>query len=414
MADKHLVVGVRASRAVGVARVLVEQALVEVSKLRAAKIASNRLDRLVDQVKHGAKLAEGLLESGGEALLQQVEGKASEAVLGGQRRRVVDTAGQVRDVQADEAVGRAGVATELDSLGVSSVADGQVLKDVVGAVLVVGRALVPVLGNLLLAAVPHERAGLTRDREELLEVVPIEVARRLLSRVVTHEVNHKIVCNGDNDEGGEGAGEVVGVLGDGLVLDLAEAAAELVQGVAVLGAADGVDLLELLDEQRVGVAVVGVGVGAAWEGRGLAWSRECEKVLAGLTDGSVTLVVVVAVRQTLAVAEQRAGQVVGRERAANAPHTLDDVAVQGDGVGGKSDGKLGGHAVERAEAGDGLLNRRNAAAGQVAVVGSRVQARARAADVGGAGRGVGVVAGDRDELVLGVEGLLILVSTGSL
>lgn len=193
-------------------------------------------------------------------VLRQAEGETAEVVALEQVFRVEDPAAQIRDVHANEAVGLARVAADLEGARVGGVAYGDVLTHVTGGVGVRGGALVPVLRDPLLATMPLHVARLAADAEEGLEVVTVQIAGRLLFSVVGHEVDDEVVGGGDDDDGAEEAGEEIGVVGDGLVLDRLEAGAKLVQGVAVLFAAEHVHLFELFHAEAVGVAVIGVGV----------------------------------------------------------------------------------------------------------------------------------------------------------
>ena len=69
--------------------------------------------------------------------------ETGEVVAVGEGCRVVDTAGKVRPVHTCESVDLAGVAAELEGVGVGGVANGDVAEDVLGAILGCGRTAVP-------------------------------------------------------------------------------------------------------------------------------------------------------------------------------------------------------------------------------------------------------------------------------
>lgn len=133
------------------------------------------------------------------------------------------------------------------------------------------------LWHALLSLQPLEVAWLASNTEEGLEVVSVKVSSRLLSAVVAHEVDDKIVSSWDDDDSREGTSKVVWVIGNGLILSLLELSPKLVESVAVRSVFDSnvVDLFKAGDVERVGVAVVNVSIAT--------------------TDRRVTLVVVVGV-----------------------------------------------------------------------------------------------------------------------
>lgn len=103
--------------------------------------------------------------------------------------------------------------------------------------------------------------------------------------MVAHQVDDEVVRSRHDNDGREETGEVVGVVGDRLVLGLLELGAELVESVAVRAVllCDVVDLREAGDIEGVCISVVDEGVASS--------------------DTGVTLVVVVAVRQALSGTE---------------------------------------------------------------------------------------------------------------
>lgn len=144
------------------------------------------------------------------------------------------------------------------------------------------------VGDSLLTLQPVEAARVAFNTEESLEVVTIEVTRWFFGGVVGHQVDDEIVRSRHDDDGREGTGEVVWVVGDTFVLCFFELGSELVESVAIAAVVDRdvVDLLEACDVERVCVAVVDVGIATA--------------------NGGVSLVVVVRVRETLTGAEDSA------------------------------------------------------------------------------------------------------------
>lgn len=115
---RALVVGSGASRAVLAAGERVEQALVKVGVAGgAAEVAEHGLQVLGEEGGDAADLVEGLLEGGGQALLGDGEGEAAQVVALGDVGGVEEALGEVGEVDADEAVGLADVAAELEGLG---------------------------------------------------------------------------------------------------------------------------------------------------------------------------------------------------------------------------------------------------------------------------------------------------------
>lgn len=194
----------------------------------------------------------------------------------------------------------------------------------------------------------------------------------------------------DDDNSGEGTGEVVWVVGDGLVLSLLELGPELVKGVAIRSILDSnvVDLLEAGDVERVSITVVDVGIAT--------------------TDGGVTLVVVVGVGETLASAEQSAGQLVSWQGTADGPDALDNVAINRNSISGEDSRDSWAQVVEGAKTRDGLLDGGNTVAWEVAVVGGGVETRAWATDITWTRSDILVLATDRDELVCSDDGSALM------
>nr|POE90243.1 dna replication checkpoint protein tel2 [Quercus suber] len=182
LASDALVICRGTIRLISVAGEVLEEAGRLVGDLRAIE-RDDRADICIDEIGDGRESVESDIEEVRDALLQHAVRETGEVVAFEQVLEVVDAAGQVGDVETSEAVRLADVAAKLEGAWIRRVADGDVLEDVDGAVLVV-------LGDTLLAAIPHERAWCASDAEEGLEVVPVKISARLLGGVVGHEVDH--------------------------------------------------------------------------------------------------------------------------------------------------------------------------------------------------------------------------------
>merc|ERR1711915_1087644 len=178
------------SDSLAIARELLKQILINLVKLGAAQLA-DRVEKTQEQVRLGCR--------------RQLIGKAAEIVALEEVGGVEDTACQVGDVDAREAVGGSEITANVKELRVQGSGVEDICVEVVEFVRVCDRTLVPVLGNSFMALVGSIAAGLSIDSEPALDDVVAELSRRRLLTVVGHEAVDEGVCCGLHQDTGEWA-----------------------------------------------------------------------------------------------------------------------------------------------------------------------------------------------------------------
>jgi hypothetical protein len=165
----------------------------------------------------------------------------------------------------------ASVAANGQELGVLECHLGEIDLEVRDGVLVDDVALVPVVGNTLVAGSVLEVAIRSRDREELLQHLAVELALRIFGRLVCHEAVDKGVrsrlhwagqlcsisrkARSLTQKTGEGTVEEVRVGVDALLEHDGTEIGECLQVVVVLGLAEVVKPLEPRHDQFVVLTV---------------------------------------------------------------------------------------------------------------------------------------------------------------
>ena len=206
--------------------------------------------------------------------------EAAELLRVGQGGGVEGAAGDVADVDAAEGVDAVGVAADGAGLRVREALGRHGFEDVRHGPGVFDGAPVPVVRDALVAVPVAQRAvGGAGVGEEGLQHARGEQAAREGGGAVRHEFEHEQVRGGREGDAGEGGGEVVRVVGDGVELAVVLVRGEDGRGDVAVAHGDG-EVEEFLEEDGVGGAV---GV----HGRG-------EEVAAG--DGGVAFAFEVAVR----------------------------------------------------------------------------------------------------------------------
>lgn len=150
------------------------------------KRIENTVRILVNKIQRAGKFVESTLQGVRRSLLLSLEEEAAEIVALEQSVGVVDTTSEVGQVDTSVSVDTVDVTAQVEGLGVSGLADDQILKDVDGVILVSGWAAVPVVGDALLALLPEKVGIVAGDTEPGLEHVAIKVAIGFFCGVVGH------------------------------------------------------------------------------------------------------------------------------------------------------------------------------------------------------------------------------------
>lgn len=167
---------------------------------------------------------------------------------------VVDTTSKVLDVKTSEAVGSTSVSTDGEELGVLDCGGEDIGLEEGDGVGIGKVALIPVIGDLLVAGSVGEVSGFTSNREERLKNVTVKATLGVLGRLVGHESVDKGVRCRLHHQTGEGTVEEVGVLVDTLLESGSTEVGKKLEVVVVSRSTHVVHLLELLDLNKVVVS----------------------------------------------------------------------------------------------------------------------------------------------------------------
>ena len=88
------------------------------AELGTGEAAEKRANKLIDEVDYGREVEDTPVEEVWDGLLEELEGEAGKIVAFEEGAGIEGTAGDVGDIQAGEAVDRAGVSPELEGVGV--------------------------------------------------------------------------------------------------------------------------------------------------------------------------------------------------------------------------------------------------------------------------------------------------------
>lgn len=149
---------------VRVPRVVLKQATIVLSERWAPQLVDNGLEVLVEQRQSRLGGVDRTLQLVWEGNLFRLESKASEGVTLENARVVVGATGQQRHVDAFVGIDTIRIAAKTERIGVRSPPDDVIVNEINSAVLIAGRALVPVIWDLLVARNPMT---------ELVHILPV-------------------------------------------------------------------------------------------------------------------------------------------------------------------------------------------------------------------------------------------------
>jgi hypothetical protein len=107
-------------------RKLLKRTLIKSQKRRTIQNSQHRINRPIQNIQKRCQVRQDATEHARNHLLSSLEEETAEIVSLEEGLSVVDSAGDVAGIDADEGVGCAGVAAELDDFGVFDCEDGYV------------------------------------------------------------------------------------------------------------------------------------------------------------------------------------------------------------------------------------------------------------------------------------------------
>jgi len=196
---------------------LLELTNVKCSQLRAGSVVQNCSDLIVEQTLTISNVGHKTLQQIRKKVLDSLEDETFEVVTLKQGSTVIDTLGQVGDINTGEGVDLAGIATDAQELRILLGSGDDIGQEEWDGVLVTDGALVPVVWNALVTLGPGKAARLAGDGIEGLENFLVENTFGVLRGLVGHEAVDESVGGRLHQNAGEGTVEEVRVLVDGLV-----------------------------------------------------------------------------------------------------------------------------------------------------------------------------------------------------
>jgi len=335
----------------GVTRVLGELILVDLGELRAAKLLSSVTKSRADLVDCSTKVGDEAGEDVRKSLDGELQAVAHKVVALKQGLSVEDTIGQKLGVDADEAVGCTSVTTNAGKLKMLEQLESGVLVKEQNIIRVKLVASVPVLRDALVTRSVFEVAIITSNGEERFEYLAVELAGRVLSRLVAHEtIDEGPRCRLSHHTR-EGSVEEVGVVIDVLLEACSSSVGQQLKIVVVVCLASVVQSLEVLHLQQV-VLTVKVQITSRWR--------------------CVTLVLVVGAADALGLAKKVDGRYIWCGTTDTPGHK---VAVDCSSVDSKDGRKINSHTKYLSGGCDELVDGADTVVRQVAVVAVEVSYR---------------------------------------